>query len=76
MEVVQFAATDQAEIRHVLFPFSGIRPPAFTARTEFERHAADVLSSGSAIPKTVVACPKNGAEYAMARYLFPLADKT
>jgi hypothetical protein len=67
---VQHAAANQAKIRHKLFPFPRICPPAVKTAAELQRNGAGMRPIFNAIPKSIETGPKNGPESAIAGRLF------
>jgi hypothetical protein len=76
LKITEHTTANQAKVGDIIFPLARVDAPSFFAATEFQGNAASVRFMGNAIPETVVAGPKNGPEYAMARYFSPLMDET
>lgn len=65
-KIIQRAAADQAEIRHIVFVLPHPGQSAVFSRTKRERHLAHVLFLGGAIPEACVTGAKDGAQYTVA----------
>jgi hypothetical protein len=76
LKIVEHTTANQAKVGYIIFPLARVSSPPFFAATEFQGNAAGVRCVGNAIPETVVAGPKDGPEYALARYFSPFMDET
>jgi hypothetical protein len=76
LKIVEHTTANQTKVGYIVFSLARVGPPPFFAATEFKGNTAGVGCVGNTIPKTVVAGPKNGPEYALARYFSPFMDET
>jgi hypothetical protein len=76
LKIVEHTTANQTKVSYIILPLARVGSPPFFAATEFQGNAAGVRCVGNTIPKTVVAGPKNGSEYALARYFSPFMDET
>jgi hypothetical protein len=67
LEVFERPLADQAEIRHILFPYSRIGAVAARASATFPGDRTGVRPKSYALPKAAIASTKNGSKDAIAR---------
>jgi len=72
LEIIELAAADEAEVRHVLLTLQRVRPVASTARAEFKSNCSHMPARQRALTETVPAGAKNSPQNAIAWQFRPV----